>query len=194
MDEHRDIDVKAETLSPSSLKLYETQFFGFTPRNCMLRIYVAFESSLGNALLSGENMCVKEHSKGRSDEANELLRCQVRECRRELQRVLLDRFNKLYKRMEALLVLRCFTVPPNVLLPKDQVHREQLNDMQVGEEEEYLRSSINKPLFNSCTHSISVVCLCVLYLDPPLFRVSGVFQKEGATNPGSIPELSVGLP
>ncbi|XP_067448046.1 protein MIS12 homolog [Thunnus thynnus] len=130
MDGRGDMDGEAESLSPSTLKLYETQFFGFSPQTCMLRVYSAFQDCLRDMLLVVEKVCVRQLSKGESDGAEELLRCRSRECSRELQQVLLDRFKQLSERMEALLVNRCFSVPPNVLLPEDQIHRDHPQDPQ----------------------------------------------------------------
>lgn len=126
---------EAETgdrFSPSSLKLYETQFFGFTPQTCMLRIYSAFQDCLCDILPVVEEVCVRQLSKGEPDGTEELLRTRARECSLKLQQFLDGRFKQLSERMEALLVSRCFTVPPNVLLPEDQSHKNHPQDQQVG--------------------------------------------------------------
>ncbi|XP_071344972.1 protein MIS12 homolog [Trachinotus anak] len=111
-----------DSLSPSTLKLYEAQFFGFTPQTCMLRVYSAFQDCLYDILPVVEKVCVRQLSSGRSGGEDELLRARARECSRKLQQFLVDRFKQLAERMEALLVHRCFTVPPNVLLPDDRSH------------------------------------------------------------------------
>ncbi|KAK0149524.1 Protein MIS12 [Merluccius polli] len=112
--------------SQSALKLYEAQFFGFTPQTCMLRIYSAFQECLCGILLVVEKVCVRKLDK--QDE--ELLRSKARECSQKLQGFLEQRFQGLSKRMDALLVDNCFSVPPHVLLPGDQPHRKHPQDVQ----------------------------------------------------------------
>lgn len=124
----------ADTFSPSQLKLYETQFFGFTPQTCMIRINNAFLDCLYEILPIVEKVCVRQLSKGQSVETEELLQSRARECSRKLQQFLEDRFKQLSKRMEGLLVSRCFSVPPNVLLPEDQSHKNYPQGMEVGGE------------------------------------------------------------
>ncbi|XP_072237334.1 protein MIS12 homolog [Leuresthes tenuis] len=121
---------ETDRFSPSSLKLYETQFFGFTPQTCMLRICSAFQDCLYDILPVVEEVCVRQLSKAESGGAEELLRTRARECSRKLQQFLEERFKQLSERMEALLVNRCFTVPPNVLLPEDQSHKNYPQDVQ----------------------------------------------------------------
>ncbi|XP_017274164.1 protein MIS12 homolog [Kryptolebias marmoratus] len=121
---------ETDRFSPSSLKLYETQFFGFTPQTCMLRIHSAFQDCLYDILPVVEKVCVRQLSKGQSDRAEKQLRTRARECSRKLQQFLEERFKPLSERMEALLMSRCFTVPPNVLLPEDQSHRKYPQDIQ----------------------------------------------------------------
>ncbi|CAG5854294.1 protein MIS12 homolog [Menidia menidia] len=132
--EQKEMEVRAavaeatDSVSPISLNLYETQFFGFTPQTCMLRIYSAFQDCLYDILPVVEEVCVRQLGKGESD--GELLRTRARECSRKLQQFLEERFKQLSVRMEALLVSRCFTVPPNVLLPEDQSHKNYPQDVQ----------------------------------------------------------------
>ncbi|AWP01730.1 putative protein MIS12 -like [Scophthalmus maximus] len=130
MDVGGEVDAEADSLPPSSLKLYEAQFFGFTPQTCMLRVYGAFQDCLCDILPVVEKVCVRQLSKGGSDAAEELLRTRARECSRKLQQFLENRFKQLSERMEALLVNRCLSVPPNVLLPEDQSHNNFPQDLQ----------------------------------------------------------------
>ncbi|XP_059202838.1 protein MIS12 homolog [Centropristis striata] len=123
MDARGAVDEEADSLLPSTLKLYETQFFGFTPQTCMLRVYSAFQDCLYDILPVVEKVCVRQLSKGEPAEAEEQLRARARECSRKLQQYLDERFKQLSERMEALLMNRCFSVPPNVLLPEDQSHK-----------------------------------------------------------------------
>lgn len=131
MDGGGEVNEDVGSLSASTLKLYETQFFGFTPQTCMLRVYSAFQDCLYDILPVMEKVCVRQLSKGESDGA-ELLHSRARECSRKLQQFLEDRFKQLSERMEALLVNRCFSIPPNVLLPEDKSHNSCPQDIQVG--------------------------------------------------------------
>ncbi|XP_010730643.3 protein MIS12 homolog [Larimichthys crocea] len=125
-----EVEEETDSLPPSALKLYEAQFFGFTSQTCMLRVYSAFQDCLYDILPVVEKVCVRQLSKGESDGAEELLRSRARECSRKLQQFLEDRFKQLSERMEALLVHRCFSIPPNVLLPEDESHSRYPQDRQ----------------------------------------------------------------
>lgn len=131
MEVNTDADDSGDCLSPSALKLYETQFFGFTPKTCMLRVYSAFQDCLCDILVVVEKVCVRQLSKGGSVANEELLQARARECSRRLQQFLEDRFKRLSARMEVLLVNRCFSVPPNVLLPEDKSHNKYPQDLKV---------------------------------------------------------------
>lgn len=138
-----EVDKEAGYLSPSTLKLYETQFFGFTPQTCMLRVYSAFQDCLYDILPVVEKVCVRQLSKSESTGAEELLQSRARECSRKLQQFLEDRFKQLSERMEALLVNRCFSVPPNVLLPEDKLHSNHPQNVKVGEKESSASCDVN---------------------------------------------------
>ncbi|XP_029000621.1 protein MIS12 homolog [Betta splendens] len=139
MEVHEEIDEETDGLSPSTLKLYEAQFFGFTPQTCMQRVRSAFQDCLFDILPVVEKVCVRQLSKGESDAAEEQLRAKARECSQKLQQYLGKRFKQQSERMEALLVDRCLSVPPNVLLPEDQCHSSNAQDAQ---EVQKLESSI----------------------------------------------------
>ncbi|KAF3832510.1 hypothetical protein F7725_026175 [Dissostichus mawsoni] len=115
-----EVNEEADDLPPSSLELYEAQFFGFTPQTCMLRVYSAFHDCLCDILPVVEKVCVRQLGK-ESPGLDEQLR--ARECSRRLQQFLEDRFKQLSQRMDSLLVKRCLSVPPNVLLPEDHSHK-----------------------------------------------------------------------
>lgn len=134
MEIQEEVDQETDRFSPSSLKLYEAQFFGFTPQTCMLRVYSAFQDCLYDILPVVEKVCVRQLSKGEPDGAEDQLQSRARECSRKLQQFLEERFKQLSGRMEALLVSRCFSVPPNVLLPDDQSHQSYPQGMEVGVE------------------------------------------------------------
>ncbi|KAG7279151.1 hypothetical protein CRUP_022346 [Coryphaenoides rupestris] len=124
--------VAVDRLSQSALKLYEAQFFGFTPQTCMLRIYSAFQECLCGILVVVEKVCVRKLVRKRPDAKpdEELLRAQARECSHKLQGFLEQRFRSLSKRMEALLVDNCFSIPPNVILPGDTPHQKHPQSSQ----------------------------------------------------------------
>ncbi|XP_027871388.1 protein MIS12 homolog [Xiphophorus couchianus] len=121
---------ESDRFSSPALKLYETQFFSFTPQTCMVRIHSSFHESLCDTLALVEKVCVRELGKSGTDVSEELLRTRARECTRQLQQFLEKRFKQLSERMEALLMSRCFTIPPNVLLPEDQPHEKYPQDVQ----------------------------------------------------------------
>ena len=118
-------------LSPSTLKLYEAQFFGFTPQTCMFRVYSAFQECLCGILLVVEKVCVRKLKKRDNTQDEDLLQSKARECSQKLCGFLEQRFQSFSKRMDALLVDKCFSIPPNVLLPEDKPHRKSPGDIEV---------------------------------------------------------------
>ncbi|KAM9824951.1 protein MIS12 homolog [Syngnathus typhle] len=131
MDVREDTCVETDMLPVSSLELYESQFFGFTPQTLMFRLSSAFIDSLCHILNVVEKVCVRQLSKGDSDATTEeQLRVQARECSRKLQAYMGEGFKQLSERMEEVLVTLCFSVPPNVLLKEDQCHRKHPPDTQ----------------------------------------------------------------
>lgn len=143
MDVGGEGDAEMDSIPPSMLKMYEAQFFGFTPQTCMLRVYSAFQDCLCDILPVVERVCVRQLSKGAANGADEPLRARARECSQKLQHFLEERFKQLAERMDALLMDRCFTVPPNVLLPDDQLHRSSCpEDLQVGDRGRQWASSL----------------------------------------------------
>lgn len=125
-------DDAADSSSLSPFKVYETQFFGFTPQTLMLRVYSAFQDCLYDILPVVEKLCVRQLSKGESDGEAALLQSKARECSRKLQLFLEERFKKLWEHMEVLLSDRCFSVPANVLLPEDKPHSSYPQDIKVS--------------------------------------------------------------
>ncbi|XP_065140732.1 protein MIS12 homolog [Paramisgurnus dabryanus] len=104
-----------------SLQLYEAQFFGFTPETCTLRIYNAFRDSLNHILVAVESVFVKRLSPGQEPSAE--LRLTARESTQKLRRFLQERFEVMFQRMKGMLMDRVLNIPPNVLLPDDQLHQ-----------------------------------------------------------------------
>lgn len=125
-------DGAADFSTLPSFKLYETQFFGFTPQTLMLRVYSAFQDCLCDILPVLETVCVRELRKGESDGEVARLQTRARECSRKLQVFLEERFKKMWTHMEALLSDKCFSVPTNVLLPEDKSHSSYPQDVKVS--------------------------------------------------------------
>ncbi|KAM6970046.1 protein MIS12 homolog [Aplochiton taeniatus] len=112
----------------SSLKLYEAQFFGFTPQTCMLRVYSAFHDCLYEVLLVVEAVVIRKLST--TEHNGELLRSRARECTQKLHLFLQERFKRLSGRMETLVMNSVLSIPPNVLLPDDQPHKKYTKGVQ----------------------------------------------------------------
>nr|XP_006641036.1 PREDICTED: protein MIS12 homolog isoform X1 [Lepisosteus oculatus] len=104
-----------------SLKLYEAQFFGFTPQTCMLRVYNAFQDSLYEIMLIVETVLVK---KIRGPEAAGEVDSQTRQRTQKLLTFLQKRISRLTGRMERFLQSSVLQVPANVLLPEDAAHQQ----------------------------------------------------------------------
>ncbi|NXY84937.1 MIS12 protein, partial [Alcedo cyanopectus] len=100
---------------------YETQFFGFTPQTCMLRVYLAFQDYLFEVMVVVENVILKK--------LNALPNCKISpvQIRRSTEKFLLflkEHFDKLFSKMEEVLLQLVLDIPSNVLLPEDKVHEE----------------------------------------------------------------------
>ncbi|XP_062845031.1 protein MIS12 homolog [Trichomycterus rosablanca] len=119
MAESRETTVGSSSSDP--LKLYEAQFFGFTPQTCMMRVNSAFQDCLYEMLLVVESVFIRKLSQDK--DPPEELRLKTRECTQKLLQFLQERFRKLSSRMEALLVNSVLSVPENALLPEDESHR-----------------------------------------------------------------------
>ncbi|XP_071430994.1 protein MIS12 homolog [Pithys albifrons albifrons] len=100
---------------------YEAQFFGFTPQTCLLRIYLAFQDYLFEVLQVVEGVILKklEEMPGCTVSPSE-----VRKCTEEFLIFMKDRFDKLFGKMEEVLLQLVLSIPKNVLLPEDKVHEE----------------------------------------------------------------------
>ncbi|NXG78651.1 MIS12 protein, partial [Baryphthengus martii] len=100
---------------------YEAQFFGFTPQTCMLRVYIAFQDYLFEMMLVVETVIMKK--------VNGLPDCKIRplQIRKSTEKFLLfmkDHFDKLFSKMEEMLLQLVLNIPNNVLLPEDEVHKQ----------------------------------------------------------------------
>ncbi|XP_044512675.1 protein MIS12 homolog [Gracilinanus agilis] len=103
--------------------LYETQFLGFTPQTCMLRIYIAFQDYLFEVMVAVEKIILKKAASlpdggGRSG----MSAVQIRGSTEAFLRFMRERFDRLFVKMEQVLLQLVLNIPPNVLLPEDRCH------------------------------------------------------------------------
>ncbi|XP_040280793.1 protein MIS12 homolog [Bufo bufo] len=100
---------------------YETQYFGFTPQTCVLRLYISFQDYLFDMLLVVESVILKKIEKFPECGISQL---EVRQSTEKYLTFVNDRFNQLFQRMEKCLLKMVLNVPRHVLLPEDKVHAE----------------------------------------------------------------------
>lgn len=96
---------------------YEAQFFGFTPQTCLLRIYVAFQDHLFEVMQAVEQVILK---KLESIPDCEISPVQIRKCTEKFLCFMKGRFDKLFGKMEQLILQSILCIPPNILLPEDK--------------------------------------------------------------------------
>ncbi|KAM6164979.1 protein MIS12 homolog [Rhynchocyon petersi] len=96
---------------------YETQFFGFTPQTCMLRIYIAFQDYLFEVMQAVEQVIVKKLD-GISN--CDISPVQIRKCTEKFLSFMKERFDNLFGKMEQLFLQLILRIPPNILLPEDK--------------------------------------------------------------------------
>ncbi|XP_035415020.1 protein MIS12 homolog [Cygnus atratus] len=100
---------------------YETQFFGFTPQTCMLRIYLAFQDYLLEMMAVVESVVLKKLD---ASPGGRVSRLDVRKSTEKFLRFMKDHFDQLFGKMEEVLLQLVLSIPPNVLLPEDKVHQQ----------------------------------------------------------------------
>ncbi|XP_063079415.1 protein MIS12 homolog [Engraulis encrasicolus] len=113
------MDERAEKSESESLKLYEAQFFGFTPQTCMLRIYSAFHDGLFELMSLVESVFKRQLTPAGQEPSPEF-NARTAKSSDKFLKFLHGRFELLYKRMESLLLDKVLSVPPNVLLPESE--------------------------------------------------------------------------
>ncbi|NXE78451.1 MIS12 protein, partial [Cochlearius cochlearius] len=112
---------------------YEAQFFGFTPQTCMLRVYTAFQDYLFDMMLVVESVILKKLG---GIPGCELSPFRIRKSTEKFLLFMKEHFDKLFSKMEAVLLQLVLNIPENVLLPEDEVHeqypysKEQLQALQ----------------------------------------------------------------
>ncbi|NXD82879.1 MIS12 protein, partial [Halcyon senegalensis] len=100
---------------------YETQFFGFTPQTCMLRVYIAFQDYLFEMMLVVESVILKKLDAFPSCKISP---SQIRKSTEKFLLFMKEHFDKLFSKMEEVLLQLVLNIPSNVLLPEDKVHEQ----------------------------------------------------------------------
>lgn len=98
---------------------YETQYFGFTPQTCILRLYISFQDYLFDMLLVVESVILKKLEKFPQAGINSF---EIRESTEKYKSLLSERFNYLFKKLENTLLNQVLKIPQNILLREDEVH------------------------------------------------------------------------
>ncbi|NXR28827.1 MIS12 protein, partial [Cinclus mexicanus] len=100
---------------------YETQFFGFTPQTCMLRIYFAFQDYLFEMMLVVEGVMLKKLD---SIPGCKISPPQIRKCTEKFLLFMREHFDNLFTTMEEVMLQLVLNIPKNVLLPEDRVQEQ----------------------------------------------------------------------
>ncbi|KFO75650.1 Protein MIS12, partial [Cuculus canorus] len=100
---------------------YEAQFFGFTPQTCMLRIYIAFQDYLFEVMLVVESVILKKLD---GIPGCKISPSQIRKSTEKFLLFMKGHFDKLFSKMEEVLLQLVLNIPENVLLPEDKVHEQ----------------------------------------------------------------------
>ncbi|NXM14363.1 MIS12 protein, partial [Ploceus nigricollis] len=101
--------------------VYETQFFGFTPQTCMLRIYIAFQDYLFEMMLVVEGVMLKKLD---GIPGCKISPSEIRKCTEKFLLFMKEHFDKLFAKMEDVLLQLVLNIPKNVLLPEDKVQEQ----------------------------------------------------------------------
>ncbi|NXI62167.1 MIS12 protein, partial [Anseranas semipalmata] len=100
---------------------YETQFFGFTPQTCVLRIYLAFQDYLFEVMAVVEGVVLRKLDAFPDCRISPL---EIRKSTEKFLRFMKDRFEQLFSKMEEMLLQLVLNIPKNVLLPEDRAHQQ----------------------------------------------------------------------
>ncbi|XP_053130567.1 protein MIS12 homolog [Hemicordylus capensis] len=113
--------------------VYETQFFGFTPQTCMLRIYIAFQDHLFHMMLVVEEVILKKLENMSHLKVTPSL---IRMGTEKFLSVMKEHFNLFFGKMEQMLLQIVLSIPKNVLHLEDKVQEKfnhsaaQFQDLQ----------------------------------------------------------------
>ncbi|KAM6372674.1 protein MIS12 homolog [Pluvialis apricaria] len=100
---------------------YEAQFFGFTPQTCMLRVYIAFQDYLFEMMLVVESVILKKLD---AFPGCKISPFQIRKSTEKFLLFMKEHFDKLFSKMEEVLLQLVLNIPKNVVLPEDKVHEQ----------------------------------------------------------------------
>ncbi|NXE36773.1 MIS12 protein, partial [Ptilorrhoa leucosticta] len=100
---------------------YETQFFGFTPQTCILRVYIAFQDYLFEMMQVVEGVMLKKLD---GIPGCKISPFQIRKCTEKFLLFMKEHFDKLFAKMEEVLLQLVLNIPKNVLLPEDKVQEQ----------------------------------------------------------------------
>ncbi|XP_020372208.1 protein MIS12 homolog [Rhincodon typus] len=115
------------------LMTYETQFFGFSPQTCVLRVSSGIQDSLLDVMLVVERVIFKK-LKEMSDSS--VTPSQIRACTESFLQIMKERFDVIFERVEQGILQHIFYIPENILLHEDHVQEkypyteEQFKDLQ----------------------------------------------------------------
>ncbi|XP_067866122.1 protein MIS12 homolog [Heterodontus francisci] len=103
------------------LMTYETQFFGFSPQTCVLRVYSGIQDSLLDVMLVVERVIFK---KLKEMPDNSVTPSQIRACTESFLRLMKERLDVIFERVEQAILQHIFYIPENILLPEDNVQEQ----------------------------------------------------------------------
>ncbi|XP_041052447.1 protein MIS12 homolog [Carcharodon carcharias] len=103
------------------LMTYETQFFGFSPQTCVLRVSSGIQDSLLDVMLVVERVIFK---KLKEMPENSITPSQIRVCTESFLQVMKERFDMIFERVEQGILQHIFYIPENILLPEDKVQEQ----------------------------------------------------------------------
>ncbi|XP_071499034.1 protein MIS12 homolog [Diadema antillarum] len=130
-----------------SLKEYETQYFGFTPKSFIDGVYNALGDYLYDCVDAMDKYIASEAEQGKHPVSAEA----IRESSDRLLAYLQFAFDKAFDRLETYLMKNIFHIPSHVTLPEDKVHLEitatESDEVKIDAELEELRESIRNARF-----------------------------------------------
>ncbi|XP_051891361.1 protein MIS12 homolog [Pristis pectinata] len=105
------------------LMTYETQFFGFSPQTCVLRVHSGIQDSLLDVMLVVERVILK---KLKELPDNSVTPSQLRACTESFLQLMKERLDVIFERVEQGILQHIFYIPENILLPEDNVQDQHL--------------------------------------------------------------------
>lgn len=105
------------------LMMYETQFFGFSPQTCVLRVHSGIQDSLLDVMLVVERVI---HKKLKELPDNRVTPSQLRACTESFLQLMKERLDLIFERVEQGILQHIFYIPENILLPEDSVQEQHV--------------------------------------------------------------------